>query len=285
MDVRRLNPIIGGEITDIDLRSLSETDMAAIKEALLEHLVLFFPNQPLTLEEHVALGRRFGELEVHPNLGKASEDAPEVVQLRASEGGIADEWHTDVTFLPHPSVMSIMHMTVCPPSGGDTMWANQYVAFEKLSPPLKEMLSGLTALHDADPHDKAHMKAIHPVVRIHPETGRRSLLVNEHFTRRIVEMRHSESKVLLDYLTAWSVRPEFSVRYQWTPDTIAMWDNRCTQHYVVNDFVGERVINRVTVLGDDPVGDPPRWGPCLAEAPTAIARFDRDLHRFLLAQE
>ncbi|NNE73795.1 MAG: taurine dioxygenase [Acidimicrobiales bacterium] len=285
MEIRVLNPVIGAEVTGIELGRATDKELKRVRNLLLEHLVLFFPGQPLDLDQHVALGRRFGELEVHPNLPKASDSHPEVVQLRADHGGIADEWHSDVTFLPHPSVLSIMQMVECPESGGDTMWANQYEAYAQLSAPLREMLDGLRALHDAHPHGKPEMQAVHPVVRIHPETGRRSLLVNEHFTRRIVELSHGESKTLLEYLTQWSVRPEFSVRYQWSPSTVAMWDNRCTQHCVVNAFDGQRVINRVTVLGDDPAGDPPRWEPAISTTYTAQSRFDRQLVSYLRAEQ
>lgn len=255
--VRRLGAALGAEVTGLDLDTADDDDVAAIRTLLLEHLVLFFPGQSLSLDGHVALGRRFGELEIHPNLPNPDDDHPEVVELKASFGGIADEWHTDVTFLPNPSVMSIMHMVTCPEVGGDTMWANQYLAYERLSAPLRDLVDGLHAVHDATPHGKPEMSALHPVVRVHPETGRRSLLVNEHFTRRIAELSHDESRMLLDHLVRWSVREQFTVRYRWTPGTVAMWDNRCTQHFVVNDFEGERVIQRVTVLGDEadgPVG-------------------------------
>jgi taurine dioxygenase len=205
------------------------------------------------------------------------------MELRASFGGVADEWHTDVTFRPHPSVMSIMHMVQCPEIGGDTLWANQYLAYEELSAPLRQMVEGLTALHDATPHGHPEMKARHPVVRIHPETGRRSLLVNEHFTRRIVELSQPESDALLAHLIPWSTQERFTVRYRWTPGTFAMWDNRCTQHFVVNDFDGERVIQRVAVLGDDPVGDAPRWDPYRPAHKGTASRDDaimlRDLAR------
>jgi len=262
-EVRRLSRALGAEVCGVDLARLDDAGTAAIRALLLEHLVLFFPGQHLSIDEHVALGRRFGELEVHPNLPSAAGGPNEVMELRASWGGVADEWHTDVTFQPQPLMMSIMHMVQCPEIGGDTLWANQYLAYEELSAPLRAMVDGLTALHDATPHGKPEMKARHPVVRIHPETGRRALLVNEHFTRRIVELSQPESDVLLRFLVRWATQERFCVRYRWTPGTFAMWDNRCTQHFVVNDFEGERVIQRVAVLGDDPigVGDAPRWEP------------------------
>ncbi len=261
LDVRRLSQALGAEVRGIDLAHLGDDGVAAIRALLFEHLVLFFPEQRLSIDEHVALGRRFGELEVHPNLPSAEDGPREVMELRASWGGVADEWHTDVTFQPEPLMMSIMHMVQCPDVGGDTLWANQYLAYEELSPPLRDLVDGLTALHDATPHGKPEMKARHPVVRVHPETGRRALLVNEHFTRRIVELSKAESDVLLAYLVRWSTLERFTVRYRWSEGTFAMWDNRCTQHFVVNDFEGERVIQRVAVLGDAPVGPGARWEP------------------------
>jgi len=283
LDVTRLAPALGAEVRGLDLDAATEADVAMVRELLLEHLVLFFPEQSLSLDGHVALGRKFGELEIHPNLPNPDEAHPEVVELKASFGGIADEWHTDVTFLPNPSVMSIMHMVACPPVGGDTMWANQYLAYDRLSAPIREMLDGLHAVHDATPHGKPEMSSMHPVVRVHPETGRRALLVNEHFTRRIAELSHAESESLLGYLTQWSVEEQFTVRYRWTPNTVAMWDNRCTQHFVVNDFEGERVIQRVTVLGDEadgpvgPDGDDRRWPMFGSERLSAATMHDRIL--------
>jgi taurine dioxygenase len=279
--VERLAPALGAEVRGVDLDSIDQDGVDEIRGLLLEHHVLFFPDQTLSLDGHVALGRKFGELEIHPNLPFPDADHREIVELKASAGGVADEWHTDVTFLPHPSVMSIMHMVQCPPLGGDTMWANQHLAYEELSAPLREMLDGMTAIHDATPHGKPEMKARHPVVRIHPETGRRSLLVNEHFTRRIVELSHAESDVLLRYLVGWATQERFTVRYRWTPGTVAMWDNRCTQHFVLHDFEGERVIQRVTVLGDDPKGDDPRWPPYRTSRRGTASRNDRLMHRDL----
>ncbi|HEY1738010.1 MAG TPA: TauD/TfdA family dioxygenase [Acidimicrobiia bacterium] len=261
LQVHRVAQALGAVVRGVDLAHLDGATVDAIRALLLEHLVLFFPDQRVSIDEHVALGRRFGELEVHPNLPAADGGHNEVMELRASWGGVADEWHTDVTFQPRPLMMSIMHMVQCPDIGGDTLWANQYLAYEELSAPMRDLLDGLSALHDATPHGKPEMKARHPVVRIHPETGRRALLVNEHFTRRIVELSQAESDVLLPFLVRWATQERFTVRYRWTPGTFAMWDNRCTQHFVVNDFDGERVIQRVAVLGDEPVGDPARWDP------------------------
>jgi taurine dioxygenase len=284
--VERLAGALGAEVCGVNLASADDRDVAAIKKLLNEHMVLFFPAQHLTVAQHVEFGRHFGPLDGHPNLKNPFTDHPELFELAASEGGIADEWHTDLTFLPEPSLMSILHMVKCPDTGGDTMWTSLCQAYDALSEPLKEMCDGLTALHDAHPHDRADKMAIHPVVRVHPETGRKALYVSEHFTRRIVEMSTAESDALLQFLTRWVQNPQFTVRYRWTAGTIGMWDNRCTQHYVLNDFVGERIIQRVTVMGDRPVGvAPAKWQPWTTRpGKSAMSRHDRQLGRFLHAQ-
>lgn len=286
-EVTPLSPTLGAEVRGPRLADCTAEDAANIQSLLHENLVLFFPEQHPTVDAHVAFGRHFGELEGHPNLKNAFTDHPEIFELAASKGGVADEWHTDITFQDHPALMSILHMVKCPPTGGDTMWSSLYAAFEGLSAPLQELCEGLTALHDALPHNRPDKMAIHPVVRVHPVTGRKALYVNEHFTRRIVEMNAEESDVLLRHLTQWVAKPRFTVRYHWQPGTVAMWDNRCTQHFVLNDFEGERVIQRVTVMGDkpEPVA-PPRWEPFVrAGRLSATSRFDRQLHQFLSVQD
>jgi taurine dioxygenase len=179
--------------------------------------------------------------------------------------------------------MAILHMVRCPEVGGDTMWANMYKAYEELSAPLRDLCDGLTALHDAAPHGRPEKMTVHPVVRVHPVTRRKSLFVNEHFTRRIVELSHEESELLLGYLTRWVSNPRFTVRYRWSKGTVAMWDNRCTQHFVLNDFDEERVIQRVTVMGDEPEAPAaPRWEPYVRNRNAgATSRYDRQLNDYL----
>ena len=280
--VNRLAPALGAEIRGVDLAAPSAEDIAEIKSLLLEHLVVFFPEQVISVDEHVELGRQFGPLEGHPNLQNPYTQHPELFELAASHGGVADEWHTDITFREEPALMSVLHMVKCPPSGGDTMWTSLYLAYEELSAPLQELCEGLTALHDALPHNHPEQMAVHPVVRVHPETGRKALYVNEHFTRRIVEMNATESDAILRHLTRWVSNPRFTVRYHWQEGTIAMWDNRCTQHFVLNDFEGERVIQRVTIMGDKPEGSEPRWQPWIKPGRlSAASRHYRQLHQFL----
>lgn len=280
--IRPLAAALGAEVTGLDLRSVNADTAAEIEAALVEHMVLFFPDQHLSVDDHVALARHFGPLEAHPNLTNPHLDHPEIFELAASAGGIADEWHTDLTFLESPSVMSVLNMVACPEVGGDTMWTNLCQAHDELSDPIKELCEGLTALHDALPHNRPDRMAVHPVVRVHPVTGRRALYVNQHFTRRIVELNHRESDALLGLLTQWVTDPRFTVRYRWQQGTIAMWDNRCTQHSVLNDFSGERIIQRATVMGDTPTGAvEPRWQPWSPSRGGALTRHDRQLRQFL----
>ena len=287
MEVVRLSGSLGAEIRGISLAACGHSQAEAIEALLIEHPLLFFPEQHLSPEEHVAFARHFGRLEGHPNLGNPFTDAPEIFELAASQGGIADEWHSDITFQPQPSIMAILNMVKCPEVGGDTMWASMYRAYEELSAPLRDLCEGLTALHDADPHGKSDTTTIHPIVRIHPVTKRKSLFVNEHFTRRIVELSHEESRVLLGHLTRWVSNPRFTVRYHWSKGTIAMWDNRCTQHFVINDFAEERIIQRATVMGDEPrAASPPRWEPHVRIGSAgATSRHDRQLNRHLGRRE
>ena len=283
LQITRLAGSLGAEIRGVDLSNVTETDAEEIKSWLLDYQVLFFPDQNLTTDQHIAFGRYFGTLESHPHLNNPFTDRPEIFELAASHGGIADEWHSDISFREHPSILSILNMIECPVVGGDTMWASTYAAYEALSPPLQELCDGLTALHDASPHGSPEITSIHPVVRTHPETGRKSLFVNEHFTRRIVELSHEESKLLLDYLIRWVSSPSFTVRYRWQKGVIAIWDNRCTQHYVLNDFDEQRIIQRVTVVGDHPQSETaPKWSPYTRQQNVgATSRFDQQLNDHL----
>jgi taurine dioxygenase len=285
LDVRRLSGSLGAEIRGLALRSATADDARQVNDLLLEHMVLFFPDQHLSADEHIAFGRHFGTLEAHPNLDLQRE-RPEFFELRAVDGsgGVADEWHSDLTCAEQPSKIAILQAKMVPEVGGDTLWANACKAYDELSAPLRDLCDGLTAYHDASPHLAADRGYIHPVVRVHPETGRRSLFVNEHFTRRIVELSDAESALLLGHLTRWVQQPRFTVRYRWTAGTVAMWDNRCTQHHVLNDFEGERMIQRVTVMGDEPkpAESLPRWAPYGSK--TATFWRDAPMRRQLKAQ-
>jgi taurine dioxygenase len=256
--IRPMSGALGAEVHGIDLGALTDAQFERIHELMLRHLVLFFPGQEnLTPKAHVALGRRFGEVEVHPFLPKLA-DHPEVTLIESDKGGKADEWHIDVTFSPHPPVASILHLVTCPPAGGDTMWSNQYLAYETLSAPFREMLDGLTAIHVLKAPEVGELKAEHPVVRVHPVTGRRSLYVTRMWTSHIPQLSRPESDLVLQHLFDHSEQPRFTCRHRWDPNTVALWDNRATQHLAINDYDAYRMGRRVTVVGDRPTGDTPR---------------------------
>jgi len=259
LDIRPISGALGAEVLGVDLADLDDATWSAVRTAWLEHLVLFFPAQRLDADAHVALGRRLGEPEIHPFIPKLDDAHPEIVVLDSERGGEADTWHTDVTFSPTPPMASILKMDTCPARGGDTMWTNQYLVYEALSAPLRELVDGLSAVHTASPFGHPEITALHPAVRAHPETGRRALFVNRTFTSHFVELRKSESDALLEYLCRWSEQPQFQCRYRWHEGDVGMWDNRCTQHYAINDYDARRVIQRVTVLGDAPEGGARKW--------------------------
>ncbi|GJM37148.1 MAG: taurine dioxygenase [Acidimicrobiales bacterium] len=265
LDITPTAGALGAIVRGLDLHAdVSDADIAAIQRALLDYKVIFLPDQHLDRDQHVALGRRFGDLEsFHPSdedIDDPDKTHPEVLSLRSEQGLIADLWHTDVTWSETPPVASLVRMELTPDHGGDTIWSNQAAAFAALSAPMREMLLGLTAVHTGRPLGHPNLRATHPVVRAHPETGEACLYVNRQFTKYIAELSPGEGDALLTYLFNWCEQPQFTYRHQWSKGTVAMWDNRCTMHYVVNDFVGPRILERVTITGDDPqpAGDV-RW--------------------------
>ena len=288
LDVTPLSANIGAEIRGVDLRDLSDAEVAAIRAAWLEHKVVFFPGQHLEPGEHLAFATRFGEpTEGHPVIPGIAEH-PEVFEIdytQASElaalyGDIAERtertqglsWHTDVTFVRRPPAGSILRAVTVPDAGGDTLFSNQQAAYEGLSPSLQDYLSTLTAVHDGTNQFSKILDLVgegtwegkkfsslepveHPVVITHPETGKRVLFVNPGFTSHIKELSVSESDAVLGFLYAHSVRPEYVVRYHWMPGTLGFWDNFATQHSVVGDYGDRaRVIQRVTLRGTEPQG-------------------------------
>jgi taurine dioxygenase len=251
-ELRPVGGALGAEIHGVHLADVSDALFESLRAALREHLVLFFPEQHLTPDQHRSFALRFGPPEIHAFIPKLDDEHQEIVVLRAEAGFIADVWHTDVTFDASPPVCSVLNALQMPPAGGDTLFANQYLAYERLSEPMKELVSGLTAIHSAANYGSPDMKAEHPVVRRHPETRRPSLFVNRQFTRRIPQLSRDESESLLEMLFRHATQPDVTCRYAWAEGTIGIWDNRCTQHCAVNDYEGERVISRVTILGDHP---------------------------------
>jgi taurine dioxygenase len=267
--IERLAGALGAEVEGVDLaRPLDAATKQALQEAWMEHQVLFLRDQAITVEQHKAFARNFGELHVHPVLQQmADQGHPEIVVLEsdAKRPFVADRWHSDVTFEKCPPLGSILHAVAVPSAGGDTLWASMYAAYEALSDAMQRLLSGLSALHDgggfqyvakseAQKKDLASRQtAEHPVVRTHPVTGRKALFVNSVFTKGIVGMKPAESRAVLRFLCDHIETPDFSCRFRWRKDSIAMWDNRCTQHRVLSDALPEyRRMERVTLIGDAP---------------------------------
>lgn len=269
---------LGAELGGVDLsRPLSDAATGEIRSALLKHHVIFFRDQHLSPDQHLAFGRRFGELQVH-DFVEGMADNEEILEVRKEAGetlNFGGGWHTDVSYLERPALGSVLYARAVPEYGGDTMFANQHLAYETLSDGMKAMLDGMTAVHSARrPYgvnatrafytgpssmhftfsEEAHAEVEHPVIRTHVETGRKSLYVNRTFTLRFKDMTEAESAPLLDYLCDHAVRPEFTCRFRWQPNSVAFWDNRCVQHNAINDYHGQRrVMHRVTIEGERPV--------------------------------
>ncbi len=277
IDVQPIAGALGAELAGVDLsQDLDNETISDIHQAFLDHLVIFFRDQHITPDQHKALGRRFGTLNIHPYV-QGMEGHPEIVQVIREPGEARNwggNWHADVTFLEKPALGSILYARAVPPHAGDTIWSNMYLAYETLSDGMKAMLQGLRAVHssgEAARFSQAYksmrlkegepIESVHPVVRTHPETGRKLLFVSSGFTIRFEDMTVEESRPLLDYLYQHQRRPEFTCRFRWREDSIAFWDNRCTQHFAIADFHDgpnghadmRRVMHRVTIDGDRPV--------------------------------
>jgi taurine dioxygenase len=269
IEVRKTTPI-GAEIFGVDLAGqLSNRQFDEIHQALMDNLVIFFRDQKLSAEQHKAFGARFGKLHIHPNAPKGLPDHPEILVIKADENSkrVAGEaWHSDVSCAEEPPMGSILYIHDVPPDGGgDTMFANMYQAYETLSEPLRKMLDGMTAVHDSwkahsdrKPRGGSDMqfpRFEHPVVRVHPVTGRKLLFVDRGFTTRIVQLRRTESDALLTFLFQHIETPKLSYRFRWEKNSIAFWDNRCAQHQAIFDYwPHKRYGHRVTICGDKPFG-------------------------------
>jgi taurine dioxygenase len=252
----RVSPVgtaIGAQVEGVDLRRNISPDLKSdLNRALLEWKVLFFRDQPLSPEQQRHVARQWGELELHPFL--TAGDLPEVVRFAkdATTKGMENIWHSDVTWRQLPSMGSILRAVTVPARGGDTMWADMALAYDGLPEDIRSRVDGLTAVHDFS--ETFGPPAEHPVIRVHPETGRRTIYVNEIFTSRIVDLDAAEGDTLLRFLCAQARIPEYQCRFRWEPNSIAFWDNRSTQHYAISDYwPQERVMERVTIIGDRPV--------------------------------
>jgi taurine dioxygenase len=273
IQIRRVSGVVGAEISGIDLiAGVNDATIAAIRQAWLEHGVLFFRNQPLEPGAFQAFAERFGEVVEYPFV-KGIEGHPLIIPVlklaheKVNFGGI---WHTDTAYLEVPPMASMLIARELPPFGGDTLFASGYAAFEALTPAMQCMLEGLTGVNASAKADvtrtredrikdgpaaapRKDLVAEHPVVRTHPETGRKALYVNFGHTMRFAGMTEEESRPLLEFLFAHQVKPEFTCRFTWQVGDIALWDNRCVLHNPVNDYHGyKRSMHRVTLKGDRP---------------------------------
>ena len=272
-NLEQITPTIGAEISNIDLsQDLSEEKLDQIYQDLIHYKVIFFRNQEISPKNHIALAKSFGEIEpphpVYPHV----KDFPEIVLLEndANNPPDTDEWHTDVTFKSDPAFASILYSKIIPPSGGDTLWCSLSAIYEALPNDTKKYLETLRAVHDMgsfrnnfidDDNEKSAQNvnegfqkfgnAIHPMVKVHPISKNKLLYINPGFTSQIVGMNMTDSNNLLTYLFNFMNKPEFQIRFKWSANTIAIWDNRCTMHYAIGDYMPHhRQMNRITVLND-----------------------------------
>jgi taurine dioxygenase len=275
IEIRPLSASLGAEIHGLDLaRPLDAETFARVERAFLDHLVLFFRDQELTPAQQVAFAARFGPVGRYP-LAEPIPEHPDIIAVVKEPGqttNFGGVWHSDTTYLECPSLGSLLYAKEVPASGGDTLFANMYLAYESLSPGLRRLLDGLRAVNSAGKNketlrgdhlaggamtasaiDARGLRAEHPVVRRHPVTGRKALYVNRAHTVAFRDMTEAESAGLLGYLFEHAAREDFTCRFRWRAGSLALWDNRCTQHYPLNDYPGQRrVMHRATIEGDRP---------------------------------
>ncbi len=273
-----VNPVsgaLGAEISGVDLsQPLDNKTFSDIYQAFLDHLVVFFRDQDITPDQQKAFSQRFGKLHIHP-LTEGMADHPEVIEIikePEERHNWGDRWHIDLTALERPTLSSVLYAREVPEYCGDTQWSNMYLAYETLSDGMKSLIDGLVCVHTggADGYksfkgmqhiDAAPMRAEHPLVRTHPDTGKKSLFLSRKAIKHFKDMTPEESAPLLDYLYEHSINPDFACRFHWRNNSIAMWDNRCTQHRVQADYFYEqrgfepvrRRMHRVSIEGDRPV--------------------------------
>ncbi len=280
LTITPVTPQCGAEVTGLDLREANDDTMAAVHDALAAHSVLFIRDQHLSPDEQVALTRRFGEVLRVPYIQHLAEHPDVIAVLKEADerkiSTFGGTWHSDFSFLDEPPSLTLLHAIELPAVGGDTLWSCQYSAYEALSPGMQALLEPLRAVQTAWPHGTrgpgpnaavsksvvmtrndptADREVLHPVVRVHPVTGRKALFVNPVYTQWFEGMTEAESRPLLQYLFDHASKAEFTCRVRWTPGTLAIWDNRCLLHLAINDYDGSRrLLHRTTVAGDRPVG-------------------------------
>jgi alpha-ketoglutarate-dependent taurine dioxygenase len=272
----KLGPSFGAEVIGVDLSRVGDDEVAAIREALVEHKVLFFRGQDLDDAAQVDFGRRLGDVTAgHPVATSTEVQHPEIYNIDSAdpEFSFSDVWHTDVTFMEKPPLGSILRAVRLPTCGGDTSWVDSQLAYESLSVPIRRLVDRLTAVHDGNREWGQYLRrrqgkgnvwdgkvvtelppVEHPVVRVHPETGRKGLFVNPGFTSHIVGLSDAESRGILDLLYAHLTKPEHTIRHRWRIGDVGIWDNRSTAHYANRDYTETRVMRRITLQGDVPVG-------------------------------
>ena len=278
ISTHRIAGALGAEIEGVDLaQDLPDGVLAEIRAALLENLVIFVRDQSLTPDRQLVFARRWGEIHLHPFM-EGMPDHPEVLEIvkrPTDKRNFGGSWHTDQMFAPRPAMGTILYAKQVPSAGGDTMFTNQYLAFDSLSPGMQRVCESLRSVCYGDGFkkyggksrkefyaDKIGMKvkdpgdvqttSVHPLVRTHPETGRKALYIGGH-VQHFEDMSDEESRPLIDFLMQHSRRPEFTCRFRWQTGSLAFWDNRCTQHFAINDYPAEtRIMHRITVCGDEP---------------------------------
>jgi taurine dioxygenase len=270
--VAKLSPKIGAEIGNVNLcEPITDAVMTEIRHAFVENQVIFFRDQPMTVEQHKVLARKFGPLFVHP-ASKPVDGHRELIRIHADENSTkvaGEEWHTDTSCEVAPPMGSILHMRTVPDVGGDTLFASMYAAYEALSPAMKATLEPLTAHHSGgaaysgyygDSAGRTYPEADHPIVCVHPESGRKLLFVNSFYTTRINGLPKGESGKLLEFLFRHVETPEFQCRFRWKPHSVAFWDNRCTQHRAIWDyFPALRSGFRIQIEGSAPQAASPEF--------------------------
>jgi len=280
--VKPIAGALGAEIGGVDLARLDDATFAEIKSAWLAHLVVFFRDQSITPEQQIAFAKRFGEIHHHPFM-QGMDDYPDILEIIKEEGdskAFGEVWHTDQMFNPKPAKATILYAKETPEAGGDTMFTNMYLAYETLSEPMRVLLAGVKTFNVGerkklgrtseittregryagnskmaaklkDPGELV-TEACHPLVRTHPETGRKALYLSNH-TQTLDGFKPGEARPIIDYLAAHAVEPEFTCRFRWQVGSLAIWDNRCTQHRALNDYPGQRRrMHRITIAGDAP---------------------------------
>lgn len=280
IDVKPLSGALGAEIFGVDLsHDLDNQTFFEIRQAFDENGVIFFRDQKITPEQHLSFGARFGAFDIHPfwvGVPGHPEILPVIKEADDTYKNFGGRWHSDMTFYERPPLGSILYALETPTHGGDTLFANTYLAYDALSDGMKEMLDGMTAIHSAGDtfganstaslrgksgsksmeyrvDEDAIISSEHPVVRTIPETGRKALFVNRTYTKNFKGWTTEESRPLLEYLWNHAIRPEFTCRFRWRDGSIAFWDNRCTLHHAIDDYQGQRrAMHRVTIIGERP---------------------------------